>query len=92
MCGGPAARPQEPHPWEEEAGRPGQHRRPRERCAAQPTEPCRPAQVNQGPQQRQPQAVLRIRIHRIHVIFGPIRSGSGSISQRYGSRSESFYH
>ncbi len=64
MCGGPAARPQKPHPWEKEAGR-----WPSERGAAQPPEPCGPAQVNQDPQQRQPQAVLRIRIIRIHVFF-----------------------
>jgi hypothetical protein len=45
-----------------------------------------------------------VRIHRIHVllsllnpdppdprVFGPPGSGSGSISQRYGSRSGSFY-
>jgi hypothetical protein len=36
-------------------------------------------------------AVLRIRIHRIRMfLFQPL--GSGSVSQRYGSGSGSFYH
>ncbi len=37
---------------------------------------------------------IRIRIHRTHMCFGPPGSGSGSISQRYGSGSgsASFYH
>jgi hypothetical protein len=34
--------------------------------------------------------VLRIRIRRINMFVGP--PGSGSISQRYGSGSGSFYH
>ncbi len=35
---------------------------------------------------------IRIRIHQIQIFLGPPGSGSGSISQRYGSRSGSFYH
>jgi hypothetical protein len=50
-------------------------------------------QESQRPGQSLLPAVLRILIRiRIHMFFGPPGSGSGFISQRYGSGSGSFYH
>jgi hypothetical protein len=36
--------------------------------------------------------VLRIRIYRIHVVLGLLDPYPGSINQRFGSGSGSFYH